>query len=463
MVNLSHSEPAISSAAPRLAPRLEGGLPVVGHTLAFVRDLTGLLRRAYETCGEVAAIKVVGRDVLLVTGPEAHEDVFRQPDDVLSPKAAYKMMVPVFGKGVAYDCEDARMDEQLKMLLPALQHRRMRTYGEVVAKEVQQSLTTWGDMGIIDLYTYMQTLTNFTSTHCLLGSEFRNELSEEFSQIYADLERGIIPLGFLNAHLPIPAFRKRDRARARLGELVSGIVKRRRASGHRGEDFMQTLMESTYKDGSKLSDHEITGMLVAAMFAGHHTSSVTVAWCLLELLRNPTWMQKVQAELDRVYQNGRAVDYESLRELEVTEWVIKEVLRIHPPLFVLLREAMQDTTVRGYQVPKGTWVALSPLIAHELPNVFKNPGSFCPFRFGPPDEEDKRPFAFIAFGGGRHKCLGNAFAILQVKTVLAMLLMQYRFELVGDPIEPDFHGLVVGPKLPCRVRYYRADFEREAA
>jgi len=425
--------------------------------MGFLRDLNGLLDHARRECGDVARIKVFGRDIVLVTGPAGQEEVFRAKDDVLSPKAAYKLMVPIFGKGVAYDCEDDRMNEQLAMLLPALQNKRMRTYGEVIASEVERSISTWGQTGVLDIYEYMQTLTSFTSSHCLLGPEFRNEMSEEFSRVYHALERGIVPIAYLNPNLPLPTFWRRDKARARLGEMVSQIVNRRRTQGKRGEDFMQTLMEATYADGSMLTDHEITGMLVAAMFAGHHTSSVTAAWSVLELLQNPSWMKEVLDELERVYGSNRAIDFDSLRELERTEWVIKEALRLHPPLFILIRVAMQDTTILGYRIPKGTWVALSPSVAHRIENVFERSADFCPHRYGAPRFEDKQPFAFIAFGGGRHKCMGNAFAILQVKTILAYLLRNYTFALTGDKVESDFQGLVIGPKMPIRLRYERVE------
>lgn len=442
-----------SFATAKTPPRLSGGLPLLGHTVNFLRDLTGLLERARHECGDVASIRVLGRDIVLVTGPAGQEEVFRAKDEVLSPKAAYKLMVPIFGKGVAYDCEDDRMNEQLSMLLPALQNKRMRTYGNIIAEEVAASTKAWGEEGVVDIYEYMQTLTSFTSSHCLLGAEFRNEMSEEFSRVYHALERSIVPIAYLNPYLPIPTFRKRDKARTRLGEMVASIVDRRRASGKTGEDFMQTLMESTYKDGSKLSHHEITGMLVAAMFAGHHTSSVTAAWSILELLQHPRWMKLVLDELESVYGDGRPIDFESLRELEKTEWVVKEVLRLHPPLFILIRVALQDTTVLGYKIPKGTWIAVSPSVAHQIESVFSNPKGFCPHRFGPPQFEDKQPFAYIAFGGGRHKCMGNAFAFLQVKSILAYMLRNYEFELYGDKVEADFQGLVIGPKMPIRVRY----------
>lgn len=436
-------------------PRVSGGLPLLGHTVDFIRDAVGLLERAHAQCGDVAAFHVVGKDMVLLTGPAAQELFFRAPDEQLSPREAYQMMVPVFGAGVAYDNEPKRMMEQLHMLLPALQDKRMRTYGEIVVSEVAEMTAGWGDEGVVDFYEFCQVLTNFTSSHCLLGPEFRRELTREFSQVYHDLERSIIPLVYISPNLPIPTFRKRDRARARLGEMVSSIIERRRASGKAGEDFLQTLMEAKYEDGGALSDHEITGMLVAAMFAGHHTSSVTTAWTMFELLQHPAEMAKVVAEIDAVTLKDPQMTFASTRELVVTEAAVKEALRIHPPLFILLRAVQHDFEVMGYTIPKGAWTIVSPLIAHQQDDVFKAASEFDPSRYLPGRQEDKRPFAYISFGGGRHKCMGNSFALLQVKTIFAKLLAEYEFELYGDPIVADFQGLVIGPKMPCRVRYRR--------
>lgn len=436
-------------------PKLKGGLPVLGHTMTFVKDTIGLLQRTHDECGQVGRFKLFGKDMILFTGPEAHEALFRQPDEVLSPNAAYKMMVPVFGEGVAYGAEPARMAEQMHMLYPALRNNRMRTYTEIVARETLDIIEGWGDEGEIEVSSFFGMLTNFTSSSCLLGTEFRNEMSEEFSKVYYDLERGIVAWGYIHPHLPIPAFRRRDRARARLGEMVSEIVEKRKQSGYRGEDFLQTLMDSEYSDGSKLSDHEITGMLVAAMFAGHHTSSVTTAWTLIELLRHPRFLNEVRSEIRECYADAEDYTFQSLRDLEKTEGAVKEALRIHPPLFILLRAALQDCEILGYRVKKGNWVAVSPMVAHRDDEVFEHALTYDPGRYGPGREEDKRPFAYIAFGGGRHKCMGNAFAILQIKTIIAVLVNRYELELGEEPIETDFQGLVLGPKPPITVRYRR--------
>jgi sterol 14-demethylase len=274
----------------RTPPRVSGGLPIVGHALEFARDLLHLLDRAQRERGEVAALKVFNKDIVLMSGPSAQEAMFRAPDEVLSPSEAYKMMVPVFGKDVVYDAPPERMNEQLGLLRPALQDKRMRSYGEIIAKETRAAVANWGERGEVDLVDFCAQLTNFTSTHCLIGREFREEMSDEFARVYYDLERGITPVVYIHPNLPLPSIRKRDKARVRLVEMIGEIVERRKRSGERGEDFLQTLMDAEYKSGQKLSDHEITGMLLAAMFAGHHTSSVTTAWTLLELLRHPDYL-----------------------------------------------------------------------------------------------------------------------------------------------------------------------------
>src|SRR6185503_14754449 len=120
----------------------------------FITSTMELLFRAHRELGEIAGFNVFNRRMVAVFGPEAHEAVFRAPDAQLSPSEAYKIMTPIFGKDVVYDAPPERMSEQLKMLLPALKDRRMRTYGEIVVEEVEQSIADWGDSGELDLVAY---------------------------------------------------------------------------------------------------------------------------------------------------------------------------------------------------------------------------------------------------------------------------------------------------------------------
>jgi sterol 14-demethylase len=200
-------------------------------------------------------------------------------------------------------------------------------------------------------------------------------------------------------------------------------------------------------------------MLLAAMFAGHHTSSVTTAWTLLELIRNPACRRTVVEQVDDIYAQSGATSFESLQGFTEGDWAVMEALRLHPPLFLLIRVVMQEFGFKNYRFPVGTWLLLSPTVSQRMPEAFEDPDSFDPQRFSADRIKSLHPFAYVAFGGGRHKCLGNAFARLQIKAILATLLRRYEFSSTSDPIGSDFHGLVIGPSQPCRIRYRRRQRE----
>src|SRR6185436_173831 len=171
-------------------------------------------------------------------------------------------------------------------------------------------------------------------------------LDGRFARLYHDLERGTDALAYVDPYADIETFRRRDAARASLVELVQGIMGSRAEAGmpHRDErDLLDVLMTLRGEDGSPhFSADEITGMLISMMFAGHHTSSGTAAWTLIELLRHPDVMAGVTEELDALYADGSAVSFQALREIPRLEAALKETLRLHPPLILLLRVAQRE-------------------------------------------------------------------------------------------------------------------------
>ncbi len=436
-------------------PMLDRSWPIVGNLVEFVRGPIEMMARAREYGGELVQFRLANRDMVLFSGTEAHEAFFRAPDDQFNQREAYQFMVPVFGKGVVYDVEPEIMYEQLSMVTPALRIKRMETYGEIIAQEVVRTTADWDQRGTIDLGQFMKVLTTYTSTHCLLGREFRETLTEEFAAVYHDLETAVNAIAVLNPRLPLPAFRRRDRARVKLGQMMTRIIDARRQAGAAGDDFLQTLIDARYKTGESLRSEEITGLLVALMFAGHHTSAVTASWTLLELLHNPDYLARVIDELDQVFGDGDDFSYDALRELELLENGIKETLRLHPPLIMLTRRVQYDFHYKDVVIPEGTYVVICPNVSHMVPEEFPNPEKFDPDRWTPERGEITSPFQWVAFGGGRHKCTGNAFALMQIKTIFAVLLRKFKFELYGDPFLPNYEALVVGPNDPSRVNYQR--------
>lgn len=438
-------------------PMVKGGLPWIGHMFAFAGNPFKFVERAAREAGDVAAFKMLGQRIVLLTGDEASEAFYRASDEQLDQSAAYKLMTPIFGEGLVFDAPIARKNEQLRMLMPALRVEAMRDHSRKIVQEVEDIIATWGDSGEVELVEFMKQLTINTASHCLLGREFRYELSREFAEIYHDLEQGVHPLAYHFPDLPIPKFRRRDKARKRLRELVGGIVRKRASQAEKPSDMFQSLIDMTYEDGTRLTEDEITGLLVGAIFAGHHTSSGTAAWVLLELLKHPTILRETRQELDGLLGRKGDVSFQSLRDMPILENVLKEVLRLHPPLIILMRQVSEDLHVKGYTVKAGDMVWASPPVTHRLSRLFTNPAVFDPDRFSPERREDRNLMAYQPFGGGKHKCSGNAFAMFQIKAIFAVLLRRYDFELVDAPetYVDNYSDMIVQPKSPCRVRYRR--------
>src|SRR6185503_16884210 len=207
---------------------------------------------------------------------------------------------------------------------------------------------------------------------------FRNTLTKEFARLYHDLEGGIDVVAFFNPYLPLPAFRRRDRARARMVELIAGIMAERRRLGREGEDFLDALMTARYADGRALTDEEVTGLLIALVFAGQHTSAVLSAWTGVLLLAHPEYLPALLEEQARVAPGDAQMSLPSLRALVHLERVIKEAERMHPPLIMLMRKVVRDFAAGDYVARAGTLAMVSPALSHRLPDVFTDPDRYDP-------------------------------------------------------------------------------------
>jgi sterol 14-demethylase len=439
-------------------PRVSGGAEENGHLEELRTDPVALLHRVRAECGDVGIFDLAGRDVVLSTGAQTNEVYFRASDDVLDQGAAYPFMTPIFGKGVVFDASPERRKEMLRN--QALRGDQMKGHAATIEHEIEQLVAAWGEAGEIDLLDWFAELTIYTTSACLIGPRFRAELDGRFAQLYHDLERGTDALAFVDPYLPIESFARRDRARLALVELVQAIMNRRAAAGPPPEgewDLLDILMVVKDEAGEpRFTADEVTGMFISMMFAGHHTSSGTAAWTLIELLRDPGVLANVVDELDGLYQDGREVSFQALREIPLLESALKETLRLHPPLILLLRVAKQDLELGGYRVPAGTMVGASPAVSNRIPDDFPEPDRFDPGRYAEPRQEDLiNRWTWIPFGAGKHRCVGSAFAMMQLKAIFSVILRDYEFEMAqpSETYRDDFSKMVIQLEQPCVVRY----------
>ncbi len=439
-------------------PRVSGGQEEHGHLEEFRTDPIGLMKRLRDECGDVGWFQLAGKKVILLTGAEANEFFFRSSDEDLDQAEAYPFMTPVFGEGVVFDASPERRAEMLHNT--ALRGEHMKGHAATIEREVRKMIENWGDSGEIDLLEFFAELTIYTSTSCLIGTKFRNQLDSRFANFYHLLERGTDPLCYVDPYMDIESFRIRDEARLGLVDLVQGVMDQRIANPPKDKsdrDLLDVLVSIKDPEGNaQFTANEITGMFISLMFAGHHTSSGTSSWTLIELLRHPGEYAEVQQELDDLYADGQEVSFHALRQIPKLENVLKETLRLHPPLIILMRVAQGEFEVEGYPIHKGDLVAASPAISNRIAEDFPDPDAFDPSRYDKPREEDViHRWTWIPFGAGRHRCVGAAFAQLQIKAIFSVLLREYEFEMAqpADSYHNDHSKMVVQLARPARVRY----------
>jgi sterol 14alpha-demethylase len=446
-------------SALRRPRRVSGGSGPTGHLEELRADPITLLQRVRSECGDVGMFQMADREVVLLSGADANEAFFRAPEEVLDQAEAYPFMTPIFGKGVVFDAPPERRREMLHN--QALRDKFMRGHAATISDEVDGMVGGWSDSGTIDLLDWFAELTIYTSSACLIGRRFRNELDGRFAALYHDLERGTDAIAYVDPYAPIESFRRRDEARRGLVELVEGIMARRAAAPAPGadeRDLLDLLMSVTEDGSPRFSADEITGMFISMMFAGHHTTSGTAAWTLIELLRHPDELAAVRDELDDLYADGAEVSYQALREMPRLESAIKEALRLHPPLILLLRVAKEELDVGDFAIGEGQMVGASPSVSNRIGEDFPEPDRFDPSRYLDPRAEDRlNPWTWIPFGAGRHRCVGAAFAMMQLKAIFSVLLSAWDFELAqpSETYRNDHSKMVVQLAQPCATHYRR--------
>jgi sterol 14alpha-demethylase len=424
-----------------------------GHLAEMRVDPIGLFQRVYDECGDIGRFRLADKDVVLVYGAEAQEQFFRAPDSTLDQAAAYPFMTPIFGKGVVFDASPEERQQMLKN--QALRGDMMRGHAATIEAEINRMVADWGDEGEIDLLDWFAELTIYTTSACLIGKPFREELDSSFAHHYHDLERGTDALAYVDPYLDIESFRIRDAAREKLVELVQGIIDRRKERGKVARDDRDLLDVLISID---MTADYITGIFISMMFAGHHTSSGTASWALIELMRHPETMKDVVAELDDLYADGSEVSFQALRSIPRLEAALKETLRLHPPLIILMRVVQEEIELAGHPIPPGTVVAASPRVSNRIAEDFPEPDSFDPGRYIDPRQEDlQNRWTWIPFGAGKHRCVGNAFAMMQMKAIFSVILRDYEFEMAqpSEDYRDDVSKMVIQLQQPCRVKYRR--------
>lgn len=417
----------------RPTPPSPPGLPVLGNTHQYTRDpfrfLTAL-RDAYDGVVEVT----IGRGpVYVVLDPTAVERVLVSAEDRFrKPDFQQDLLGPLIGQGLLTS-EGDLWRAQRERIQPVFFGDRIQGYADLVSEVTDEVTDSWAAGDRIDLEREMTALTLRVISRALFSTDITEDrLSRLHSametvgdQFELDAAGAVAP-----AWLPTPGDRDYEAAVAHLDGLVEDLIDTHRRAESPPDDLVTLLLEAQHDAPGEVTDAQIRDEVMTMLLAGHDTTALTLTYAFHLLAENPTRRARLDRELEAVL-GDREPTFADLRNLTYTGWVVSEAMRLYPPVYAIWRTPTQRVSLSGYDIPQESVVMLPQWALHRDARWFDDPETFRPERWIDPQHPD---YAYFPFGGGSRVCVGNRFALMEAKLVLASIARSWEIETVptGD-------------------------------
>ncbi|NUP11936.1 MAG: cytochrome P450 [Polyangiaceae bacterium] len=404
------------------------------RTRRWTQDALPLVLSMYERYGSIFSMRIFHTRIVVMLGPEANQFVtVDHPEKFSWREGNLGDLHPLLGDGLlTIDGEYHRRSRRI--MLPAFRREQLSNVVHVMVEEAARAVAMFRPADRVDVYAWARKLTMRVFLRALAGLNPDEGgkgaiLAEHFERALAIYGMDVPPRLLRGPGTP---WSRMMASRRVLDEIVYEEIRRRRRRPGSGKiDILSLLVEAKDEDGSTLSDEEVRDELMTLMFAGHDTSTSTIAFMLYELARNPHVLARIVDEQDRVLRgNPPTADQIMKGELRELEQALAETLRLYPAAWIGPRRSVEAFTFGGQPVPKDVYVYYCSWASHRLPHIFPDPDSFRPERFEPEAKKKLPPGAYVPFGGGSRTCIGMRFGQLEIQVVLTMLLQRFRMELV---------------------------------
>ena len=403
------------------------------HQLGFLADLA-------HTYGDIVHITLGSTHYYFFIHPDhIHQILVEEPHKVNKTRLQKKVTGEFFGNGLV-NSDGEYWKQQRKLATPAFHTKRIQTYADTMIKHTNNAIQSWQSGRQYDMAREMMKLTLGIVSETLFGADvhgIEDRVGDVITVTQEMANRKMAPGITLPNWLPTPRRLTELRAIQELRDLIMGIIRSRRESDEDRGDLLSMLLMAGDEDGNgRMSDEQVYDEAVTLFVAGYETTANALAWTLYLLSKNPDAQTQLVAEIDTVLQ-GRTPRLEDLRQLTYTEMVIRESMRIHPPLWSIIREAVEEITVGHFTIPVGSTILFSPHVTHRDPRWFAEPDRFIPERFSEGWEKRIPKYAYFPFGAGPRFCIGQSFAMMEAQLILAMITQRCQLTLVpGQEIVP---------------------------
>lgn len=435
--------PVEDALAPKTAPGPRG-LFLLGNLLEFRRDVLQLLMDGQRQFGDVVRFRLGPMIVHLVNHPDHIRHVLVTSRDIYdkSTRSSAKIR-SITGEGLLTSNGGFWL-RQRRLMQPTFSQQRLTRFLGVMTESTTRMLERWtkrAEGGApLDIATEMMALTFTIVGKALFGADLGGEAEtvERSSTIILEYTwRRLEKIVELPEWFPSAANRRFRRNLRELDRIVQTLIDERRRNGGVGNDLLSLLLQRCDEEtGQRMSDEQLRNETLTLLLAGHETSANALTWTWYLLSKHPDVRRRLVAEIAKVL-GDRLPTAEDLPRLVYTTAIIKEAMRLYPPIWIMERRVLANDTIGGFDIPAGSSVVISPYVVHRDPRFWDNPEGFDPERFVPPVANERNPHCYIPFGLGQRLCIGNHFVLMEMPIVLALTARAFHLDLVpGSLIVP---------------------------
>jgi cytochrome P450 len=404
------------------------------------RDPLRFFSRLARTYGDLVYVRLAGEHLFLASDPRHARDIFVTHQRSFKKGRGLEQARRLLGEGLLTS-EGAAHLRQRRLMQPAFHRDRLEAYASVMTEYADRMRTSWSDGATIDAAQDMMRLTLGVVGKTLFGADVDGQAPEVGRTLTAVMDTfWITMLPFFDSleKLPIPALRRSRRARADLDAIIYGMIAERRNSPRDRGDLLSMLLMAQDKegDGTGMTDRQVRDEAMTIFLAGHETTANSLSWTWYLLSQAPEVEARLHQEVDRVL-DGRLPTMADIPQLTFLEKFLTESMRLYPPAWIVGRRALEDYPIDGYVAPARSIFIVSPYIIHRDARHYPEPERFHPDRWTPEFKASLPPFAYMPFGGGPRRCIGDAFAWTELVLVTAAIAQRWQLRLVpGHPVVP---------------------------
>jgi cytochrome P450 len=396
-----------------------------GDTIRYLTECT----REY---GDIVFFRFLGVPACYLSRPEYIESVLVTQSNNFVKSKDYRAMRRVLGNGLLLS-EGDFWRRQRKLVQPAFHQQRIAAYAEIMVGYTERMLATWSDGQALDIHEAMMRLTLGIVAKTLFDADVSHEAEDVDAALAVLMGKFLRQAGMallLPTWVPLPTSSLLKRAVGRLDKVIYRIIEQRRASGQLSGDLLSAFLQVQDDEGVGMTDRQLHDEIMTLFLAGHETTANVLSWTWLLLGQNPETEQKLNEELQRVL-NGRVPTPADLPQLVYTDMVLRESMRMYPPVWVIGRRALASFRLGDYEIPANTNMLISQFLMHRDARYFPKPETFDPNRWSAGNARTAAlpRFAYFPFGGGPRVCIGAGFAMMEAVLLLATIAQQFQIQI----------------------------------